>query len=132
MESASSSVMDKQVRKTFALKSSIFASNRLLFHMPLSERLASSFESKCLWLPDHLQPQSSPPQFPSVLAHIIINDVPITSKLQKWICGSYNSSNLQPIPNERWDLLFHPWMPSIGTVLAQPLNTNDFMPRLDL
>eukprot|EP00957_Ditylum_brightwellii_P114856 8758385-Ditylum_brightwellii.AAC.1 len=42
--------MDKQVRKAFALKHSMFTSNRLLFSTPLTEQLQTSHECKHLWL----------------------------------------------------------------------------------
>eukprot|EP00957_Ditylum_brightwellii_P197682 15060203-Ditylum_brightwellii.AAC.1 len=50
MEGTTKSAIDKQVRKAFALKHSMFTSNRLLFSTPLTEQLRSSPECKHLWL----------------------------------------------------------------------------------
>eukprot|EP00957_Ditylum_brightwellii_P064976 4929142-Ditylum_brightwellii.AAC.1 len=43
-------ILDRQVQKAFALKHSMLASDRLLFHLDLTKRLKSSPESKRLWL----------------------------------------------------------------------------------
>eukprot|EP00957_Ditylum_brightwellii_P197716 15063254-Ditylum_brightwellii.AAC.1 len=45
-----SSILDKQVRKALSLKHSMFATDELLFHVPLAKRLNTSKESKVLWL----------------------------------------------------------------------------------
>eukprot|EP00957_Ditylum_brightwellii_P000008 385-Ditylum_brightwellii.AAC.1 len=50
MEHTTQSVLDKQVRKAYALKHSMFASDQLLFQLDMKDRLQSSPESKRLWL----------------------------------------------------------------------------------
>eukprot|EP00957_Ditylum_brightwellii_P174621 13295735-Ditylum_brightwellii.AAC.1 len=50
MENTNNNILDIQVRKAYALEHSMSASNRLLFHMDLTERLKSSLGSKRLWL----------------------------------------------------------------------------------
>eukprot|EP00957_Ditylum_brightwellii_P135169 10305778-Ditylum_brightwellii.AAC.1 len=50
MEHTTQSVLDKQVRKAYALKHSMVASDRLLFQLDMKDRLQSSPESKRLWL----------------------------------------------------------------------------------
>eukprot|EP00957_Ditylum_brightwellii_P050231 3809040-Ditylum_brightwellii.AAC.1 len=50
MDDTTNLVMDKQVRKAFALKHSMFTSDRLLFSTPLTEQLQTSHECKQLWL----------------------------------------------------------------------------------
>ena len=50
MENNTQSVLDKQVKKAYALKHSMFASDRLLFQLDMMDRLQSSSESKQLWL----------------------------------------------------------------------------------
>eukprot|EP00957_Ditylum_brightwellii_P000631 49293-Ditylum_brightwellii.AAC.1 len=49
MENKITNILDKQVRKLYALKHSMFASDRLLFHLDITGRLKTSQESKCLW-----------------------------------------------------------------------------------
>eukprot|EP00957_Ditylum_brightwellii_P128105 9770920-Ditylum_brightwellii.AAC.1 len=48
MEHTTQNVQDKQVRKMYALKHSMFASDRLLFQLDMKDRLQSSPESKRL------------------------------------------------------------------------------------
>eukprot|EP00957_Ditylum_brightwellii_P067504 5124939-Ditylum_brightwellii.AAC.1 len=50
MDQQTQNVLDKQVREAFALKHSMPASDYLLFHLDLEDRLKSSPESKQLWL----------------------------------------------------------------------------------
>eukprot|EP00957_Ditylum_brightwellii_P169592 12908173-Ditylum_brightwellii.AAC.1 len=50
MENTTQSVLDKQVKKAYALKHSMFASDRLLFQLDMKDRLQASSESKQLWL----------------------------------------------------------------------------------
>ena len=50
MEESHFSTLDKQVRKAFSLQHLMFESDRLLFHLPLADRLQTSHESKALWL----------------------------------------------------------------------------------
>eukprot|EP00957_Ditylum_brightwellii_P096098 7321440-Ditylum_brightwellii.AAC.1 len=50
MAETHSSILDKQVRKAFSLKHSMFATDQILFNMPLAEYLDTSKESKVLWL----------------------------------------------------------------------------------
>eukprot|EP00957_Ditylum_brightwellii_P054824 4155066-Ditylum_brightwellii.AAC.1 len=50
MAESHSSTLDKQVRQAFSLQQSMFATDQLLFHMPLADRLSTSTESKMLWL----------------------------------------------------------------------------------
>eukprot|EP00957_Ditylum_brightwellii_P198807 15153759-Ditylum_brightwellii.AAC.1 len=50
MEHTTQNVLDKQVRKVYAMKHSMFASNRLLFQSDMKDRLQSPPESKRLWL----------------------------------------------------------------------------------
>eukprot|EP00957_Ditylum_brightwellii_P128347 9789085-Ditylum_brightwellii.AAC.1 len=50
MAQTNNNILDKQVWKDFALKYSMFASDRLLFSIDLTEQLRSSPESKHLWL----------------------------------------------------------------------------------
>ena len=50
MENNTQSVLDKQVKKAYALKHSMFASDRLLFQLDMMDRLQLSSESKLLWL----------------------------------------------------------------------------------
>eukprot|EP00957_Ditylum_brightwellii_P180329 13737862-Ditylum_brightwellii.AAC.1 len=50
MAHTTNNILDKQVRKVFALKHSMFASDRLLFGLDLTKQLRSSPESKRLWL----------------------------------------------------------------------------------
>eukprot|EP00957_Ditylum_brightwellii_P000681 53670-Ditylum_brightwellii.AAC.1 len=48
MDHQTQNVLDKQVKKASALKQSMSASDRLLFHTDLKDRLKSSLESKRL------------------------------------------------------------------------------------
>eukprot|EP00957_Ditylum_brightwellii_P044575 3380048-Ditylum_brightwellii.AAC.1 len=50
MDQQTQNVLDKQVKKAFALKHSMSASDCLLFHTDLEDCLKSSPESKQLWL----------------------------------------------------------------------------------
>eukprot|EP00957_Ditylum_brightwellii_P075801 5761030-Ditylum_brightwellii.AAC.1 len=50
MECATNSVLDKQVKKAYALKHSMFYSDRLFFQVPLAEQLQLSLATKKLWL----------------------------------------------------------------------------------
>ena len=50
MENNTQCVLDKQVKKAYALKHSMFASDRLLFQLDVTDRLQTSPESKRLWL----------------------------------------------------------------------------------
>eukprot|EP00957_Ditylum_brightwellii_P012209 922330-Ditylum_brightwellii.AAC.1 len=50
MADTNKNILNLQVRKAFALKHSMFASDRLLFHLDLTKRLMTSPESKRLWL----------------------------------------------------------------------------------
>eukprot|EP00957_Ditylum_brightwellii_P035295 2676851-Ditylum_brightwellii.AAC.1 len=50
MAQTTNTILDKQVRKTFTLKHSMFVSDRFLFSIDLAEWLKSSPESKSLWL----------------------------------------------------------------------------------
>eukprot|EP00957_Ditylum_brightwellii_P084018 6386903-Ditylum_brightwellii.AAC.1 len=50
MENNTKSVLDIQVKKAYALKHSMFASDQLLFQLDMTDRLQSSSESKQLWL----------------------------------------------------------------------------------
>eukprot|EP00957_Ditylum_brightwellii_P023302 1758753-Ditylum_brightwellii.AAC.1 len=50
MEDTTNLVMDKQVRKAFTLKHSMFTSDQLLFSTPLTEQLQTSHECNRLWL----------------------------------------------------------------------------------
>eukprot|EP00957_Ditylum_brightwellii_P058420 4430208-Ditylum_brightwellii.AAC.1 len=50
MENTTQSFLDKQVKKVYALKHSMFASDQLLFQLDMKDRLQSSPESKRLWL----------------------------------------------------------------------------------
>eukprot|EP00957_Ditylum_brightwellii_P192074 14621809-Ditylum_brightwellii.AAC.2 len=50
MENTNNNILDIQVQKAYALDHSMSTSNRLLFHMDLTERMKSSPESKWLWL----------------------------------------------------------------------------------
>eukprot|EP00957_Ditylum_brightwellii_P175685 13377046-Ditylum_brightwellii.AAC.1 len=50
MAQTTNNILDKQVWKDFALKHSMFASDRLLFSIDLTKWLRSSPESKHLWL----------------------------------------------------------------------------------
>eukprot|EP00957_Ditylum_brightwellii_P060197 4572280-Ditylum_brightwellii.AAC.2 len=50
MENTTQSVLDTQVKKAYALKHSMFASNQLLFQLDMKDRLQPSHESKRLWL----------------------------------------------------------------------------------
>eukprot|EP00957_Ditylum_brightwellii_P079429 6040476-Ditylum_brightwellii.AAC.3 len=50
MAESYSSTLDKQVRKAFSLQHLMFVTDQPLFHMPLTDRLHTSTESKALWL----------------------------------------------------------------------------------
>eukprot|EP00957_Ditylum_brightwellii_P090716 6909169-Ditylum_brightwellii.AAC.1 len=50
MAESHSSTLDKQDRKAFSLRHSMFNTDQLLFHMSLADRLNTSTESKVLWL----------------------------------------------------------------------------------
>eukprot|EP00957_Ditylum_brightwellii_P122662 9354139-Ditylum_brightwellii.AAC.1 len=49
MENPTTNILDKQVRKVYALQHSMLASDCLLFHLDITDRLKISQESKHLW-----------------------------------------------------------------------------------
>ena len=50
MSDTFSTLLNKQVRKAFALQHSMAETNQLLFHMPLQDQLQCNHDEKAMWL----------------------------------------------------------------------------------
>eukprot|EP00957_Ditylum_brightwellii_P030722 2328122-Ditylum_brightwellii.AAC.1 len=86
MDQQTQNVLDRQVRKAFALKHSMSASDCLLFHTDLEDHMKSSPESKRLWLES---------------VHIAFHAFTVTALNQSTSPDnllSYNNANTAPIP----------------------------------